>query len=196
MIVLAPPEVNDPDLGPVALATVWPDHPAELLVTCWHPEDGETSLDAIAGPVGSIDYNILDLPETFVVRVSSIPRYSVLSPRGVCSRRSSLVEPEDAEVDAVADRRYCHACGVMIELRGELARGLCCECSGDDPICVDWRLLIVDEDRQITWTSGWDFLSENPDHRADLLALHVGMSFEGGGGAQPWYAVVRLPNVE
>ena len=68
MIVLAPSEVNDPDLGPVALSAVWPDHPRELIVRLWYFEEGETEL---VGANGSIDYNTQDLPAFFGVREDS-----------------------------------------------------------------------------------------------------------------------------
>jgi hypothetical protein len=108
-----------------------------------------------------------------------------------------FVEPGDAEVNAVADdaRRYCHACSCEIDTHGERQRGMCVGCSDDSAVCRDWRLAVVDEDGAVTWTgSGWDYVQSNQDDLAAVLRLRVGLSFDGGGGAAPWYAVVRLPN--
>ncbi len=127
---------------------------------------------------------------------------------GPCRRGSDLcegcaapVEPDAAAVDAVSDEdedlRYCRACTNVIDTHGERQRGMCVGCTDDSAVCRDWRLAVVDEDGAVTWTgSGWDYVQENPHDLTAVLRLRVGLSFDRGGGAAPWYAVVRLPNVE
>lgn len=91
--------------------------------------------------------------------------------------------------------RPCSVCGKPLDTRGELNRNMCVDCSDDAETIGDWLLAVVDEGGDGTWKgTAIDYLAANPDDREQVTRLLVGSSFSGGGGAAPWYAVVRLPN--